>query len=110
HRAGMNLHHPVGTCRMGEDPMAVVDPRLRGRGVARLRVVDASGVATVAAGHTQAPSIIVGEEGGGVERAGAWGGLKRNPTERSKQYCGLRWSERPWPAKHLATPRRFSGR
>ncbi len=32
HRAGMNLHHPVGTCRMGEDPMAVVDSRLRVQG------------------------------------------------------------------------------
>jgi choline dehydrogenase len=42
HRAGMNLHHPVGTCRMGEDPMAVVDSRLRVRGVGGLRVIDAS--------------------------------------------------------------------
>lgn len=54
-------HHQVGTCRMGEDEMAVVDPQLRVRGVAGLRVADASVMPSVPSANTNAPSIMVGD-------------------------------------------------
>jgi choline dehydrogenase-like flavoprotein len=62
---GTTIFHPVGTAKMGvaSDPMAVLDERLRVRGIGRLRVIDASAMPRITSGNTNSPTVMIAEKG-----------------------------------------------
>ena len=60
---GTTIYHPVGSTRMGQDPQAVVDARLRVHRIANLRVIDAGVMPTITSGNTNAPAIMIAEKG-----------------------------------------------
>jgi choline dehydrogenase len=68
---GQTTYHVVGTCKMGHDPMAVVDDQLRVHGIAGLRVIDASIMPTVPSGNTNAAVIMIAEKGADLIKASA---------------------------------------
>ena len=70
---GTTIFHPVGTCKMGHDPLAVVDDRLAVHGVSGLRVVDASVMPRITSGNTNAPTVMIAEKGAEFVRQDAAG-------------------------------------
>jgi choline dehydrogenase len=66
---GDSVHHPVGSCRMGQDEHAVVDPKLRVRGVDGLYVIDASVMPRIVSGNTNAATVMIAEKGADLLRS-----------------------------------------
>ncbi|UZW55937.1 GMC oxidoreductase [Sphingobium sp. JS3065] len=70
-QSGQTSYHPIGTCKMGHDDLAVVDDQLRVRGIEGLRIVDASIMPTMPSPNSNAAALMIGEKGADLIRQAA---------------------------------------
>ena len=82
---GATIFHPSGTCKMGSDPMAVTDDRLRVHGVGGLRVVDCSIMPTLVSGNTSAPAVMIAEKASDMILADARRAMAAVDSPRERQ-------------------------
>jgi choline dehydrogenase len=68
--SGATVYHPIGTCKMGSDPMAVVDPQLRMHGLPGIRVIDASVMPRMVSANTNSATLMIAEKGADMIKAG----------------------------------------